>query len=298
MAGHDWNPDYYLESPVFKLLHEPARATSQTHRHDWPSLNDYQYLLETFATQTCNQAGNPLSFVAQGLAPQCFEDGYEPRIFLKGEIQTRINNWHDYFQVLIWSLFPRIKSSLNALHYREALKRSHTSPQQTNRGPIENALTLFDECGIIITSDDIKLLEMVRCFQWKELFWQHRERLERRLSCFIFGHALYEKAISPYVGLTGQALLIKTPPRFQALPLTRQASQLDQRLARFLSSSDSGVPFDTGVLTPFPLLGMPAWDSDNDNEHYYNNSEYFRQGRNKPGAPIFQWREMSDLCPM
>jgi len=290
VTGDSWKPDYFRESPLFEPLRQVARRLSSAHRHDWPGLDDYQQLFTSFNGQLQNRAGCNIRFVPQGLPAKRFADNYEPRIYLTGEIQTRLHNWHDYFQVLIWCLFPRLKLSLNALHYREALIRQQTTPNRTNRNTIENALTLFDECGIIVIADDIELLELIRDFQWQRLFWQHRQRLERHLSCLVFGHALYEKAISPYPGMTGQALLLHCSPTLLALPAGRRIVQLDQYLALLFSES-SGHNFNPGTLTPFPLLGMPGW-ADNDKADYYDNSDYFRSGRNKPAAPIVDMAQL------
>lgn len=284
MNEDSWNPDYYLTSPIFEPLHRPAATLASRHRQGWPGLGDYQRLFETYAAQRHSESGRALRFVAQDSRSKRFEDGYEARIYLRGEIQTRRHNWHDYFQVLIWCLFPRLKASLNARHYAEARKRWRTTPPQGNRGAVENALTLFDECGVIIACDDVGLLQCIRDFHWREFFWRQRHRLARRLSCVVFGHALYEKALSPYVGMTGQALLVETPSTFQALPLAQRISRLDQGLTHWFATTPGLAAPE--YLTPFPLLGMPGWDSNNSNEAYYDNAGYFRSGRQKPRAPI------------
>ena len=53
---------------------------------------------------------------------------------------------------MIWLTFPETKVSLNEIHYKAAKQRT----TGTNRSAIENAITLFDECGIIIISDRAK----------------------------------------------------------------------------------------------------------------------------------------------
>jgi hypothetical protein len=294
MNADKWNPDYYRTAPVFEHLHEPATLLARWRRHDWPGLDDYQRLFETHAGRTHNQAGKPLHFVAQDPQPGSFEDGYEARIYLHGEIQTRLHNWHDHFQVLIWTLFPHLKAALNARHYHEATRRLRITPQQTNRGNVENALTLFDECGVIIAADDIGLLQLVRDFHWQELFWRRRHRLAQRFCCIVFGHALYEKALTPYVGMTGQALLLKTPQAMQMLPPGQRTKWLDQYLAPLFAAT-AGL---TGpqCLTPFPLLGMPGWDSNNTDETYYDNRRYFRPGRQKPAAPIYDLETLRETA--
>lgn len=287
MTADIWLPDYFLTTPLFAPLSEAAALLSHEHQHSWPGLDDYQRLFSHFNGELHSKGGVRLRFVCQDSATKDSTTGYEPRIYLKGEIQTRLNNWHDYFQVLVWCRFPQTKLAINALHYREARQRQQMTPVQFNRNPVENALTLFDECGAIIIADDIELLELIRDFRWKDLFWHQRQRLDRHLSCLVFGHALYEKALKPYIGMTAQALLLRVPSSFLGQPLDHQLNQLDQGLALLFNAIDNDQGIGTEKLTPFPLLGMPGWTDDNDDPAFYDNDSYFRRGRGKPVAPIF-----------
>ncbi|NIQ10006.1 MAG: DUF3025 domain-containing protein, partial [Gammaproteobacteria bacterium] len=133
----------------------------------------------------------------QAARASSFQEQYEPRIYLRGEVQTRRHNWHDFFQVLVWSAFPDTKKTINALHYVSAQQRLNEKGH-TNRSPTENMLALFDECGAVLLSSDPALLKMIRNFEWHELFWLNREKLLRSLRCIVFGHAMYEKALNPY----------------------------------------------------------------------------------------------------
>lgn len=274
---HQWNPDFTALSPLFKPLFPIVSAFLKHQSNDWPDIDAYQSLLIRHTDNIHSLGGAPLHFVSQGQVACCFEEHYEPRIYLKGEIQTRSENWHDFFQVLVWSLFPKIKIQLNSLHYQAALARQLSTPQKNNRSPIENAIALFDECGVIITSSDPDLLHLIREFQWQELFCQRRNELEQNLQCIVFGHALYEKALQPYVGMTGNALLIDVDIPFQTLSPLQQAAQLDDQISHYLHRLDTD--FRPPLLTPFPLLGMPGWDTDNHTERYYDNKSYFRDKR-------------------
>ena len=276
---HIWNPDFPDTSPLFNPVRELAYKLTIEHPITWPDLDDYQYLLETETSKLCSQHGAPIRFVAQGDKASCFENNYEPRIYLKGEVQTRTQNWHDFFQVLVWAQFPRTKAQLNTLHYHAAHKRCTAIPPQPNRSPIENTITLFDECGIIITSSDPSLLDLIRNHQWKELFWQQRAELETKLHCIIFGHALYEKALQPYIGMTGHALLLTVNDSFHQLTRTQQCHQLDKRICDQLETCAPDM--SPQMLTPFPLLGMPGWHTENDQAAFYDNTKYFRDKRKK-----------------
>ena len=62
-----------------------------------------------------------------------------------------------------------------------------------------------------------------------------------------------------------------------AQPLEQRLAGIDTRLAAIFNNRDDYVkPRD---LHPFPLLGLPGWDKNNERESYYDNSDYFRPGR-------------------
>jgi len=73
---------------------------------------------------------------------------------------------------------------------------------------VRDTNTLLDESGVVIPCADSELAELLRDFRWKELFWQRRERVQNSMGIYLFGHGLYEKALRPYIGMTGQGLLL------------------------------------------------------------------------------------------
>ena len=109
-----------------------------------------------------------------------------------------------------WMSFPTTKAVINARHY-ELLSGVNAG----NRPPARDALTLFDEDGVAVVSTDAELLDLVRDFRWKELFWHRRDEVEARMRFRVFGHALFSKAMQPFVGLTGKAVL---PSELEQLP--------------------------------------------------------------------------------
>jgi len=270
---HQWNSQILSSS----ILYEPLQMFDFELRkyHDWPELNDYQKLLSYANTPVLSGGKKRITFVPQGEKPQLFEQHYESRIYLKGEVQTRVHNWHDFFQVLVWTLFPKTKQALNKQHYLAAQQRlqSHSSGKK-NRSPLENALTLFDECGAIVVSSNKTLFELIRTHQWKMLFWKNKERLQKELQCLTFGHALYEKNISPYIGMTVQSLLILVPDELLHVPNRQRLTLIDELVAeQFNRIGSITAPKD---LSPFPILGMPGWHVDNCQESFYDNISYFR----------------------
>ncbi len=241
----------------------------------WPTLDDLQRMADAHEPGVLTRCGAPLRFVEQSVKAAAFEDKYEARIYLKGEVQIRSENWHDLFNALIWLTFPRAKAALNERHYL-ALRQQHAKGE-SDRGPIQDVLTLFDEGGVIVAASDGELLQQMREFKWKDLFWHHRARVKSEMRCYLFGHALYEKALQPYTGMTGRGLLFQVGADFHSAPVTVQLDRLDAMLEQRLL--DTGALKGTRELAPVPILGMPGWCPDNEYESYYDNLDYFRPGR-------------------
>ena len=110
-----WDPDFAEHAPAFA----PVRAAARELRAPaWPGCADFNRLLEVRGVPLLNGCGLPLHFVGQAGRPQAFTDEYEPRIFLRGEVQLRAGDWHDFFNALAWLTFPRAKAALNERHYR------------------------------------------------------------------------------------------------------------------------------------------------------------------------------------
>lgn len=243
---------------------------------NWPNLTDYQNFLDQSEQPLRVNSGNKLTVVPQTTGQTTFEESYEPRIYLKGELQTRTESWHDFFQILVWKIFPKTKAMLNELHYRATKTRLQTSPDSKKRSVLENTLTQYDECGAVIVSPDNELLELIRRFDWHSLFWKQRASIEQRLKCIVFGHAIYEKGVNPYIGMTCHSVLLQIPENIFNTPPSSLLEFIDPMVEKMFSNESIQIPQD---LSPFPLLGMPGWHAKNSQEVFYENSDYFRPGR-------------------
>jgi hypothetical protein len=237
-----------------------------------------QTLLDARAV-TCD-AGLPLRVVSQaapGPHAVCFEERYEVRTWQRGELQVREHNWHDLFNVLSWLTYPRTKAALNARHYAAAL--SQRDGCAVNRSPLQDALTLFDEGGMIVASSDQELLCDLRNFAWRHLFVARRACTIRHMHWLVLGHALAEKLLAPYIGVTGHSLLLAVDDDFHGLPEGERIERLDARAAAVIAD---GAAF-AGVrdLAPVPVLGVPgAWPASGE-ASFYDNARYFRPRRAK-----------------
>jgi Protein of unknown function (DUF3025) len=268
-----WNKQALLQSPLFAPL-QPILTSLES--DTFPTLQTCNALLAQRQTNITVQQGLPLNFVAQALGKQGFESQYEPRCYLKGEVQMRENNWHDLLNALVWLTFPKSKAAINARHYH-ALTNAIENQTSSQRGAVRDTNTLLDESGVIVVCADVELATLLQNFQWQELFWQRREQVKTSMGFYIFGHGLYEKALQPYVGMTGQGVVLKVEQGFFAWSLSQQLAHLDTLLADRLALPAYGK--STRELSPVPLLGVPGWAAENEHEAYYENTHYFRPSR-------------------
>ncbi len=265
-----------MQSPLFAPLH-PLLASLDA--ANFPGLQDCNALLAAHRPAITVQSGFPLSFVAQEYGKLPFERQYEPRCFLKGEVPTRSDNWHDLFNALVWLTFPKTKSAINARHYQALMNQDTETAgaSSSQRGAVRDVNTLLDESGVIVVYASPELAGLLRNFKWKELFWQRREQVISEMGFYLFGHSLYEKALLPYVGMTGQGVLLEVEQVFFCWPAAQRQAHLDTLLANHLAAPEHCR--STRDLTPVPLLGVPGWATDNDKAAYYDNTTYFRPGR-------------------
>lgn len=204
------------------------------------------------------------------LAGSAADEPYEQRVFQTGDLAVRADDWHDLFNVLVWCVFPRAKTALNRRH---VLEMEHESPGR--RGRARDALTQFDEDGVIVLSSAPELLELIRAFQWKTLFWDRRAEALEHMRFLVFGHALYEKLLAPFVGVTGKAVLLDVPAG-----IDDTAGTADNRVAEWIDAGMLGSPAD---LQPLPVLGIPGWYTGSLEARFYDNAAYFRPGRKRAG---------------
>jgi len=217
--------------------------------------------------------GAPIRFVAPEAPSRKLPGHYEAHVFETGEVQTRPDNWHDLFNALVWLAFPKTKAVLNRHHYEEIRARSG----EPLRGTARDVLTLFDEGGIVVAAADAELAALLREFRWKELFWRRRAEVLRSMRFYVFGHAIYEKALEPYKGVTAKALILDVAPALLEATLERQLPELDARAADYFSGTQALT--STRNLSPLPILGIPGWEPANEREAYYDDRAQFRPGR-------------------
>ena len=248
-----------------------------------PDIGALNQLAQQRAQPIVSASGHAIRFAAQTVNPAALD--YESQIFASGIVPTRPNNIHDLFNALVWLTFPHTKAAINGRHI--AARGEHAGGR--NRGPVQDALTLFDECGVVVASDRPDLLEMITAFQWKKLFWKHRAAVKQHMRFFLFGHGLMEQMLAPYVGLTGKALLVNIDTAWLEASTSALLQHIDAS-SRALTGWPTGWPRARAIasaaslsqgsdLAPLPLLGIPGWAPENETESYYDDAQYFRAGR-------------------
>jgi hypothetical protein len=217
--------------------------------------------------------GAPIEFVAAPAArPRGFHAQYEVRVFREGRVPTREGSWHDLFNALAWLAFPRAKATINRLHHDEMVRR----PDARERGTARDVLTLFDEGGVIVACADESLAAALAGFRWKELFWLRRDDVAASMRFAVLGHAIHEKALAPYKGVTAKALLVPVAAAVLAAPPEALLARLDAAADAYLAMP--GALASTRALHPLPILGVPGWSPENADPAFYDDERVFRAG--------------------
>lgn len=227
-----WDPRLCERSPwLWPLTAAAKHFTSHT---DWPTFADFD---ATYRTHTSGLDATPLSFRANVRKQDKRADGqivlaalYDARISLAHEVPTRERDWHDLLNMLCFSTFPHSKFALHSRQY--ACLAQRIEPGMTRlpnrRTREQDALTLFDEGGVVLAADPEAVLQL------RAAAPEDTEALSlalcsaRRLRVVPLGHALFEHEIEG-IRCPGGATLV--------LPM--QALWADTRV--FLNALDRGL---------------------------------------------------------
>jgi hypothetical protein len=264
-----WDRDALVRSPWFASV---RRLLERLPTDRFPDLADLNPLaLERDAR---SGGGAPLAFVPPAAGPGTTAREYEERIFGTGEVATRPGSWHDLFNALAWLAFPRTKAVLNRLHHDELARRGDGPA----RGTARDVATLFDEGGIVVACAAPELERLLAGFEWRRLFWERRAEVARAMRFFVFGHAILERALAPFKGVTAKALVIEVAgDRLDDVALV---DRLDAAAAGHFAQPDSLA--STRALQPLPVLGIPGWAPGNEDPAFYDDPAVFRAGRSRP----------------
>jgi hypothetical protein len=211
-----------------------------------------QHLKSVAPTPKC-----PVQFVAQSELSEGM--AYEQFIFEHKAVPTR-DGLHDFFNALCWLHFPLAKQQLN----RVQAMAIQAQGVGAVRGPVRDAVTVFDENACLIQVPD-DIWNALHLRQWPTAFVTLRQ-LWQGAQVQIFGHAALEKLVNPYKAIAVH--LWRVP---SGLPL----DQWDAWLAEDLQAEKlARKPF-----LPTPVLGVPGWWADNETPNFYDDTQVFRLPR-------------------
>jgi len=199
--------------------------------------------------------GSPVLFVSQSNLPD--GQAYEQFISDTQTVPTR-DNLHDFFNGLCWLTFPQTKTKLNQL---QAAQLALDGVQQT-RGPVRDALTLFDENAAFLLASQ-PLWDALIARDWQRLFVELRP-MWKDAQLVLFGHALLEKLVNPRKPITAHV--------YQAQPAIDSIAELDAWIAADITADKlASKPF-----APLPVLGVPGWWAENEKLSFYEDILVFR----------------------
>ena len=210
-------------------------------------------------TQCVGESGP--RFVPQADLPG--DVAYEQFIFDTGRVPTR-EGLPDFFNGLVWMRFPVTKRQLNRLQAAEI----QAAGVGQVRGPVRDAVTLFDENAVLMQAPDA-LWQALLARQWQRLFVELRP-LWAQARLVLFGHALLEKLVSPYKSITSHVYRVPVPPA-----LGDDLCGWDLWLAAQLTAP----ALKCKPFTPLPVLGVPGWWAPNTCAGFYDDPNVFRPAR-------------------
>lgn len=175
--------DFPRLSPVFGPLLRASPGLARLGR--FPTLAELNAEAERLGLVTAD--GRRLVFVAaprKRRRKRRKEPGalpYELRVAVRGEVETRDESWHDYFNALTWTAFPELKAALNG---RQIAARE----EGVVRSREQDRLAMFDEGGILRQRSATGAVEH-----------------------FVVGHALYESLTLGKTGIRALVLDVDLP---------------------------------------------------------------------------------------
>lgn len=261
--------------------------------------------------------GTPLRFMA---GSDVGAVDYE-RSVASGQIPCKLEGAgarHDFHNALVWLRFPRLKSAINQLHWRqadtgrrlretslhggdgaigevsrysnEAFSHDADALKARGRGALRDALTLLDENGALWPAADPAWVALLEARQWTALFVERRQMLLGGKS--LEGDAIQMDCLRPpgtFLGshvpvIVGHGLLEKLHQPYKSmtaklLPCSDPRGSLDWGTARRLWTLAREGELRPALLQPLPIQGWPGWDPANADPAFYRDEKVFRGPR-------------------
>jgi hypothetical protein len=228
-----------------------------------------QALNAAMAQRWPRPAQPPVRFVPQAELPAGMP--YEQYIFESAQCPTR-EGLHDFFNGLAWLQWPLTKQRLNHLHRAHAQAAALPVPGQSLRGPVRDALTVFDENAAVLYAPDA-LWQALVDKDWAALFGPLRP-LWGQAQLWLFGHALLEKLVCPRKSITAHV--------YRTSIAVNNIAELDAWLSHDLTAAKlAAKPF-----AHLPVLGVPGWWAGNATPAFYADASVFRASRSVQASGV------------
>jgi hypothetical protein len=250
LAEIDWSQPWFAP---WRELGEPTAQLALKQQSVAEALN-------TLQTNLPLGDANEVKFVPQSALPE--GQAYEDFIFKTAQVPTR-DGLHDFFNGLCWHRFPLAKRRLNQLQAAEI----EAQGVRATRGPVRDALTLFDENVVLMHAPD-EVWAALQARDWLKLFVDFREQWQQ-VHLVLFGHALVEKLVTPYKSITGHVYRVSNEVN------PHDEAALDAWLVQDLQPAKLA----TKPYEPLPVLGIPGWCAANAERVFYEDVNVFRPKR-------------------
>ena len=161
---------------------------------------------------------------------------YEIKVYETGRVETRPDSLP---RLLQRARLARVPAHQGA-HQRHARRRD-PARARTPR-PAARSADIFDEGGAIVQCDDAEPISLLKSFEWKSSFGRTEHACEGDAGR-VFGHAVLEKALEPWPGISCKVIV---------------AAATRNRTARRATGSPR-LPADASprLMPPLPDLRLP-----------------------------------------
>ena len=222
---------------------------------------------------------------------------YDLQIVQYGQVPSRLKPapaaCHDYFNALVWLGLPLAKAAIHTLQ-AQAIASDGISGR---RGAQRDALTVFDENGLLLLCSEPSIATALKRFAWNELFVEQRANFVGNSACILFGHALMQKLEAPYKAICAHTWIVEVDQSVVDTLNVHGDRSSDRSggsggaafaaIDAILAQAISERQVTAASLTPLPVLGIPGWWSANQAPTFYNDATVFRTARMvRPARPV------------
>lgn len=255
--------DWLARKPYREFDSNLVRALER--RATWPTPEQYDEL-----AQTVRHAADVRlpRFVTEQRAAIQRAGGYEEHVARFLAVPTRAHHWHDFFNMVVWAHFPKLRWALNALHVD-----ADVGPKdpRNGRAPAQNLAATLDEAGLLVVSGSISVLNELRALRFRRAFWELREEVLATTRFWVVGHGLLEALLVPRPGLSARSLLMHVPD-WSAF---RSEDEIRTSLDAAAAAQVCRFRTARAVLDPLPILTIPQF-ADNDCTAFYDDQRNIR----------------------